>query len=170
VEHIQASKIEIAPVHDVDGARFGDEMVEYVEVVQLALGDLDEGGDVAAQIQQGVEFDGSFATAEASPGKQGKTQIDGGGIEGVDGLVQFDCKIVFDIQSPGFVDQDLGQIGIDSPVSSLVGVGQTAAGNSASQSHVVEFAPDRTQSRFDISQALPISQLGKGHAEELLPA
>jgi len=117
-----------------------------------------------------VQFDGSFAAAEAGPGKQGKTQIDGSGIQSVDGLVQLDCELVARIQSPSFVDQNLGEIGIDSPVSRLVGVGQAAAGDSASKSHVIEFVVDRTQSRLDISQALPIGQLCKGHAEELLPA
>ena len=86
VEHIKARKIEIASVHDVDRARFGDEMVEYIDVVKLALGDLDEGGDVAAQIQQRVELDGCFSAAEVGPRKQGKTQIDGSGIQCVDGL------------------------------------------------------------------------------------
>ena len=56
-------------------------MVEYVDVVKLALGDLDEGGDVATQIQQGVQFDGSFSLPEFGPGKHGQTKIDRGGIE-----------------------------------------------------------------------------------------
>ena len=170
VEHMKARKIEIAPVHDVDGARFGDEMVEYVDVVKLALGDLDESGDVAAQIQQRVELDGCFSAAEVGPRKQGKTQIDGSGIQRVDGLVQFDGKIVAGIQSPSFVDQDLSKISIDSPVSRFVGVSQAAASDSTSKAHVVEFVVDRTQSHFDISQALPIGHLGKGQAKELLPA
>ena len=134
MENIEARKIEIATIHHIDGAGFGNEVVQDVEVVNIALGNLDKAGNVAAQIQQGVDFDCSLALAKPGPRKQGKTKIDGRGIQCVNGLFQFDCELVASIQNTGFVEQDLGKVGIDPPIPILVGVGQGAGGDSASNS------------------------------------
>jgi len=45
-----------------------------------ALGENQEGGDFTAVVQQAVEFNRSFAFAECGPGKEGKTQVNGGGV------------------------------------------------------------------------------------------
>jgi len=44
---------------------FGNQLVENVHVVPLAVGDLDERGDVPPQIQKGVAFDGGLPFAES---------------------------------------------------------------------------------------------------------
>ena len=116
-----------------------------------------------------MQFDGSFAFAEAGPREHRKTQIDGGGIERVDRLFQFHGERLARVQSPGLLDQDLSEIGINLPIPILVGMGQRAAGNSASNAHVVESACNRTQRGFDIPQTLAIGQLGEDHAQPLLP-
>ena len=54
----QALEIEVGAVHDVAGTRLGDEQVEDVDIVQFAVGEMDKGGDIAAQVQQGMQFDG----------------------------------------------------------------------------------------------------------------
>jgi hypothetical protein len=41
-----------------------------MHIMHLAIGDVDEGGDVAAKIEQGVHLDGSLVAAESGPGKQ----------------------------------------------------------------------------------------------------
>ena len=50
----------------------------------------------------------------------------------------------------------------------LVGIGQGAARNAALDAHVVELARLRSQTRFDVAQALAIGQLSKGHAQILV--
>jgi hypothetical protein len=35
---------------------------------------------------------------------------------------------------------------------------------------MIEFSLSRTETGFDVSEALPISKLSKGHAEKLVPA
>ena len=50
----------------------------------------------------------------------------GGGIQGVNGLVQLDPEGFVDVGPARLGDQPLGEVGVDSPVAPLVGVGQRA--------------------------------------------
>jgi hypothetical protein len=86
-----------------------------------------EGGDIAAQIQECVEFDRRLGALERRPREQRKTEIDGGGVERIDGLVEIDAEAVIDVVAPGGGDQDLGEVGMDAPVALLVGIGQGGA-------------------------------------------
>jgi hypothetical protein len=49
---IQPREVQIAPVHDVETARLDKKNVEHVDIVQLAIADVNEGWNRAAQVQQ----------------------------------------------------------------------------------------------------------------------
>src|SRR5450759_5584318 len=53
---------------------------------------------------------------------------------------------------------------------SLVSIGQSGAGNLATEAHVIELATHCMQARFDVAQTLAVSQLGEGKSKELIPA
>src|SRR6516164_378532 len=63
----QPLEIDVAAVHDIEGAGFQQQLVENIDVMHLAVADEDEGGDIAAQIEQRMELDGSLAGAETAP-------------------------------------------------------------------------------------------------------
>ena len=92
MQRVQPLEVEIAAIHHVEGAGLDEQHVEHVDVVQLAVGDVDEGGDAAAQVQQRVQLDGGLGRAKRRPREQGQAQIDGGGVERVDGFVQLDAE------------------------------------------------------------------------------
>ena len=46
-----ASEIGEAPIHDVEAAGFGDQEIEHIDLVHLAIRDVNEGWDVAAQVE-----------------------------------------------------------------------------------------------------------------------
>src|SRR5882762_2411718 len=48
MQPMEAGEIDVAAIHDVDGARFREQQVESVDVVQLAVRNVDEARDVAA--------------------------------------------------------------------------------------------------------------------------
>ena len=48
-------------------------------------------------------------------------------------------------------------------------MGQGVSGNRSANSHVVELGLKGAQAGFDIAKAFAVSQLGEGHAEELIP-
>ena len=169
-KRVQPAIVHVAAVHDVEGAGLGRQLVEHVDIVQLAVGDVDERGDAAAQVHQGVQLHGPLGRPEAGPGEQGQAQVDGGRVERVDGVVEFDAEVLVQVELARGVDQGLGEVGVDAPVPRLVGVGQCVARDRAANAHVVELAPLGAQACLDVAQALPVGQLGEGHAAELVEA
>ena len=137
-EGMKPFEVQISAVHHVVRSRLGDQFVQDVDVVPLSVGDLDERGDVPPQIQEGVEFDGRLPFPESRPRKEGEAKIDGRGIEGIHRLFQFHRKGIVRIQVPCGTDQYLGEVGVDSPVAVLVGVGQRVPGDPSPDAHVVQ--------------------------------
>ena len=84
MQSVQALEIELTAVHHKEGARLRQRLVEHVDVVQLPVGDVDEGGDVAAQVDQRVQLDGRLGRTKRCPRKQRQAHIDRGGIQDVD--------------------------------------------------------------------------------------
>ena len=131
---------------------------------------MDKRRDAAPQVQQGVEFDGGLGLAEVCPGEHGQAQVDGGGVEGVDGVIEFQPQVLLGIQGTGQADEGVSEVGVQAPVTLLVGVGKGIAGDAAAQSQVVEFVLVGAQADLDVAQALAVGELGEGQAEELVQA
>jgi hypothetical protein len=73
------------------------------------------------------------------------------------------------IKNPRNADQLLCKIGVHAPVAPLVGIGQSGAGDGASDAHVIQAAGRGPQAGFNIPQALAEAQLRKSHAQKLIP-
>jgi hypothetical protein len=101
---------------------------------------------------------------ERDRGEDGRAQIDCGGIESIDGLVDVDIKIFIDIGSASNMNQGLGKIGVDAPIPVFVGVGQCASGNLSSNAHMVKLGILSTQTGLDVPEAFSLSQLCESHA------
>ena len=160
-------EVDVSAIHDVDGTGLGQQRIENIGVMQLAVADEDEGRDIAPQIQERVQLDRRFGRAERRPGKDREAQIDRGGIERVDGVLEIEPKRLVGVKSPGCADQALRQVAVDAPIPRRVGIGQRVARHGAAKSQVIEFGTLHTQTRFDVA-ALAIGQLREGHAEVLV--
>jgi hypothetical protein len=77
-EDVKTFKIHVAAVHDVEGPRFRQNLVEDVDIMHFAAGNADERGNVAVQVEQRMHLDRAFVLAESGPRKQRKAQVDGG--------------------------------------------------------------------------------------------
>jgi hypothetical protein len=166
----ETSEIEITAVEDVKAAGLRNEIVQNPHIVRFPICNLDKRRDRASQIEQGMELDGAFALAEYGPWKKRQTQVDRGRIEGIDGVLQFESQIFAGIESPGLTDEDLGKVGIDAPIASFVGVGQSVPRDLSSKAHVIEPVFHRSKTGLDIAKTFPVGQLGEGQAEELIEA
>jgi hypothetical protein len=93
-----AGEVGEAVIHDERAAGFGYQDVEHIDLVHLAVADVDEGWNVAAQVEQRMHLDGRFGLMKARPGKDAQAQVDGCGIECVDCLFQFHRKAVAGIK------------------------------------------------------------------------
>lgn len=112
-----------------------------------------------------MELDCGLSFPEARPGKQRQAQIDGGGIERIDGLLQFHAEAVLGIEPAGHLNQRQGEVLVNAPVAPLVGIGQGAPGDAATDAKVVQLARMGPQTGFDVAQAFPVGQLSEHPAQ-----
>jgi len=167
-EPIEASKIDVSTVHNVESGWFEDQLIQKGDIVNFPMSDADHARNRASQIHLGMEFDGAFVLPKRGPRKKGETQIDCRGIQGISSLVELQSEILVRIQLSGDSDQHLSEVGVDAPIPFLVGIGQRASRNSAPYPRVIKLGLHGSQACFDIAKTLPISQLGEGHAKELI--
>jgi len=164
----QACKVDVAAIHDVERARLQDQEIQHIDLVHLAIADVDEGRNRAPEVEQGVQLDGGLGFAKRCPLEQAQTQIDGGGIQCVDRILEVEPQVLVQIKFASTSDQNCSQVGPDSPVARLVGIGQGGAVNAVAKSHGVQLARVGSKRHFDVAQALSPSQLGKSHDAKLL--
>src|SRR3990170_3186320 len=168
MQGVESLEVEIAAVHHVVGAGHGHKMIQNVDIVQFSVGNQDEFGNVALEIQQRMQFDRPFGAPKLGPGKERKAQVDGGGVQGVDRGVEVDAEVVAQIELFGSLDEDLSEVGVDAPVALVVGMGEIAVGDRAVNAHVVEFGLHHAQTRFDFAQTVAVGQLGERHDPKLV--
>ena len=65
---------------------------------------------------------------------------------------------------------DLREVGVDSPISLLVGDCQGVAADPRAEACVIELVLHCTQAGLDVTQAIAIGELAEDHAEKLVPA
>ena len=111
-DEIETSEIEISSIHDVEGTRLENELVEPVDLVNIARRHMDRGGDGSPQIELGVDSDRRLGGAKMRPRKHAQAEIDSGRIKGVHRLVQLHAESIASIETPGFADEMFGQIGV----------------------------------------------------------
>lgn len=68
-----------------------------------------------------------------------------------------------------YLDQTLGEVAIDAPVASLVGVGQGGTFDWATEAGVIKLVVLGGETDLDVAQAFSISKLGECHGEKLIP-
>ena len=117
-----------------------------------------------------MELDGSFSLTELSPREKRQTEVDGGSVEGIDCLFQLDTKVFVGVKSSGLGNQDLSEVGVDAPISDLVGVSQGIARHVSSKAHMIELLLVAPEASLDVSETFAIGELGKTHTKELIPA
>jgi len=115
-----------------------------------------------------VQLERALGALEARPGKDRQAQVDGRGIERVDGLGEAGAEGVVGVEAARDADERLGEVGIDPPVAAFVGIGQRAPRDRSADTHVVELGMLGAQAGFDVAQALAIGELRKGHAQILV--
>ena len=171
MDHKQSLEIQVATIEQVIGARLDVQQVQGVDLVGLAVADVNESGYGAAQVQQGVQFDSRLVRAKRCPRINRQAQVYRRGIEGVNGCIQVDRQRVFGIQGSRHGDQVLREVGVDLPRPGCIGVGQGVARNGlAAQTHVIQPLGLSTQIDLDVAQRLAVGQLSKGHGQALVHA
>ncbi len=169
VNHKQPGEIQIAPIHQIKRAGLQHQIVHHIDLVRLAIGNVYETGDIASQVQQGVQLDGRLGRTKRCPGNHRQAQVDGAGVERVDRSVEFQPKRLLGLQGARQANRVLGEVRIDLPWARGIRIGQRVARNSlTTKPHVIQTPNLGAQIDLDIAQRLAVGHLGKGHGEELI--
>src|SRR5665647_4863 len=166
---MEAFEIKITPVHDIVGAGFQREVVENVHIVQFPFCNADESGDGSAQIQQCMEFHRRLVAAKSRPRKQIQAQVDSSRVQGIQCFLQVKTQFLLCMEFSGASDKPLSEVGIQVPVAYFIRIGQSTSRHPTANPHVIEQTGPGTKTCFDISKALSIGELGKGHTKKLVP-
>ena len=165
----QTKEIFVSTIQYVEGSGLENDPIQGVDVVDLSLGDRDEHGDGAAQVDHRVELYRGLSPAKASPWKEIHAQVYRGGVDGVDDLVHIQYVSICSIQIAGLSDENLGELEVDPPASMFVGVGEVRARHRPADPHSVKQAGLGSKAGLDVAKALPEGKLGESHAKELVP-
>ena len=138
--------------------------------MDLAGGQADEGRDGSPQVQQRVDLDGCLGLPEGGPREKRQAQVDGYGVECVEGMRLFHIQFLGMIQLARRTDHRVAEVLVNPEVPRLVGVGQGGSGDLAPHSEVVDLLAVGGEACLDVTQALPSRQLGERHGDELIPA
>lgn len=114
-------------------------------------------------------YNRSLFGAEAGPGKEREAEIDRGGVQGIDRLLELHAEAVVGVEAPGLVDQHLSEVGKDSPVALLACDRKGVPGDPSTNPHVVELGGHGPKTCLDVSQALPVRELGESKDQKLIP-
>ena len=166
----KSCKIHVAAIHHIEGSRFEEQVVEPVNIHIAGSGDVDACRDRASQIELGMHLDPSFGASKICPWEETQREIDRGGIQSVNCVLQFQSKILSGVKDARLAHEPFGEIFPESPVPLLVGIGQCGLGNSLSKTKMVESFAPCVETGGDIAQSFPPGQLRKGHADQLLSA
>jgi hypothetical protein len=120
-----------------------------------------------SQVNLSVELNRSFGFAEMSPRKHRQTQINRGGIDGINHFVDVESVGVFAIKPPRFANQHLRECFENAPVTMFVRISEIRSCDIASDAHRVEVRAT-SQTGFNISKALSESDLSKSHSQKLI--
>jgi len=170
IKGIEPTEVQVAAIHDIEGSRLGHQELKDIDIMEPSLCNFDERGYIPLKIHERMHLDCGFMFAERRPGKQGQTQVDCGGIESVGGSIEIDTEIFIGIQGPCLGDQDLTEVGVNSPVTFFICLGQSASRYPASYAEMVELLSAGPKAGFNIPEAFSVGQLSEGHAEILVHA
>ena len=169
VNDVQPGEVQIPAVQQIEGARLDGELVQHVDLVGLAIGDVNKTENIAVQVQQRMHPNSGFGRAKRCPRVQRQAQIDGGGVEGENRCIQIDTQRLLGVQRPSHANQMLRKVGINLPRLCGVRMGKRVARNClAAKSHVVQPFGLGAQVHFDVAQGLAVGQLRKRHGQELI--
>ena len=160
-------KVKVSPVENIDASSFKKHLIHEMDIMNRSVCNLHEDGYRASQVNLGVEFNRGFGSTEMSPWKHRQAQINRGGIDGINHLVDIEPVRVFAIKSPRLANQNLSECFVNTPVAMLVCISQISSCDLASDAHRIEMRTS-PQTGFNISKALSESDLSKSHSEKLI--
>jgi len=123
VDVVQPLEIQVATVHHIGCTSPNGNQIQSPDIVHLSVADVDEGRDRTPEIQQRVDLYGALGCPKRGPIEQPEAQVDGRGIEHVDGAVETEPEILAAVELVCSPNEGLYDFDPDAPIAVLVGIG-----------------------------------------------
>ena len=163
----ESGKVQVSTVEYIDTSSFKKHPIHEVNVMNRSVCNMHKNRYRTSQINLSVELNRSFGFAEMSPRKHRQTQINRGGIDGINHLVNVESVGVLAIKTPRLANQNLSKCFVNTPVTMHVRISEISSCDVASDAHRVEMRTS-PQTGFNISKTLSKSDLSKSHSEKLI--
>ena len=162
-------KVTVSPVHSDDTACGKRKEAGGDDIGSFAIGDHGEVRQIAVVVEQQVELNGAFGLTEISPGKHAQTEVNDGGVDTEQLVLEAKLLLFARALAAAEVPQMKESILIKLPWSVGVSVGKRTPGGGGEQSQVTELATGDGQAVADLSQALGLGKLAEEHGDILVP-
>ena len=136
------------------------------DIGAFAVRDHGKRRDVAAKVQLAVKFDGSFGSAELSPGEQFQAQVDGAAVERIGGILE--AEFVFGSDLLATIQKMIKEFFHDAVVPLGVGIRQSRTFDRG-QPEMIKLGFLGSQSRLNVPQAVLAAGLGIKKGGQLVP-
>jgi hypothetical protein len=114
---------------------------------------------------------GLFVRRAAGGPREGfEVESDGGGIESVDGGIEFGEERLLGVETSGFSDEDCTEFFEYPGIAPLIGICESGAENATADAKAVELRRIRGKTGFDIADAVAGGELDENHGEETVVA
>ena len=114
-------KIKVSTVKDIARKLLILNPVHGVDIVNVCIGDSVEYWNLCCNINLRVNSDSRFCSSECSPSKNGKAEVNYGGVNSIETSTQF--KLFRDSSLLGLTNHIEGKLFIDSVITESVGLG-----------------------------------------------
>ena len=163
----EPQKIKVTTIENIDTPSLEIHLIKEVNIMHTSLCKAYEYRDRAGQIDLRMQFNCRFGSLEIRPREHREAEVYGGGIDGVNDLVEIQAVGIASMEQPSFADENMGESFVSSPVPVQVGVSEVCPRDVATHTHAIEvwaFA----ETSLNVAKALTESELGEEHREELV--
>lgn len=168
----ESEEVNVSFVHQIDSTHLYAHLIHCIHIMYRCFGKMDENRNVSSQVNLCMHFYTSLILAELSPWTKLETETDGAAVESINHIVNIKSELVLRIKWSYFLDEDLSQLGINMPVSILVGFCQCVSRNCITNAAVIQLSDysQCIQARFNITPATLICLLSHTHNKNLVVA
>ena len=106
-----------------------------------------------------MHLDRRLGCAERRPRKQRQGQVDGCRVQRIRRVLQLEGQAVADIELSGLGNQSLGELGMNTPVPLLVGIGKCCPSDLLPEPHVIKLRRLCRETDLEVAQTLAAGQL-----------
>ncbi len=167
----ETEEVKISLIHHIDGTHFYAEFIQHPDIVNGSICEIDECGDVAAQVEKRMHLHTSLCFTESGPWTELQAEADSAAVEGIDRIVKVKPEgRIISIERPNSLNKNLTEVPVDTPVAEFICLSQCVTRNSVTDTAHIQLVGDSRQARFDVPEAVLVRVLRHAHHQELVVA